>query len=100
MSSKPMPPGITGHHKTDHALSLLVVKIVHAVVEHPDQVKIEAFSTQSQYMLRIHVHAEDVGRIIGRRGATIESLRCVTAGAGAKRYRLIRVEIGEPLSGA
>ena len=93
MSSKPIPPGITGHHNTDLALSLLVGKIVQAIVEHPDQVKIEALSTQSQCMLRIHVHAEDVGRIIGKQGATVESLRCVAAGAGAKRYRLIRIEV-------
>ena len=65
--------------------------IVKNLVENPDSVKVERIIDEKGVLLTLTVHADDLGRIIGRRGATAQSLRALLRALGLKndaRYNL------------
>ena len=46
-----------------------------SLVQHPDDVQVEETQQDNHFTYTIHVHPEDVGRIIGRQGRIIEAIR-------------------------
>ena len=65
--------------------------IVKQIVEHPDDVIVERTIDEKGVLLTLTVNPEDLGRIIGRRGANAQSLRTLLRTLGAKntaRYNL------------
>ncbi len=65
--------------------------IVKSVVGHPDDVKIERRIDEKGVLLELSVNPEDLGRVIGKRGATAQSLRTLLRALGTKndaRYNL------------
>lgn len=63
--------------------------LVKGIVDHPDDVKVEAKETQRGEVLEVRVNPEDLGRVIGRSGRTAQSLRTVVnALAGGRRVRV------------
>ena len=51
--------------------------IVKNLVENPEDVKVERTIDEKGVLLTLSVNKEDLGRIIGRRGATAQSLRAL-----------------------
>lgn len=51
--------------------------LVKGIVEHPDEVRIDERETSRGHILEVRVNPEDLGRVIGRRGRTAQSLRTV-----------------------
>lgn len=51
--------------------------IVKNLVENPEDVKVERTIDEKGVLLTLIVNKEDLGRIIGRRGATAQSLRAL-----------------------
>ena len=65
--------------------------IVKTLVNNPDDVKTERTIDEKGVLLSLEVNPEDVGRIIGRRGATAQSIRTLLRALGTKndaRYNL------------
>ncbi len=63
--------------------------LVKGIVDHPDEVQVLSKSGQRVEVLEVHVHPEDLGRVIGRSGRTAQSLRTViTALADGRRVRV------------
>lgn len=65
--------------------------IVKNLVENPESVKVERVIDEKGVLLTLNVHEEDLGRIIGRRGATAQSIRSLLRALGIKndaRYNL------------
>jgi len=65
--------------------------IVKSVVSKPDDVKIERRIDEKGVLLELSVDPEDLGRVIGKRGATAQSLRTLLRALGTKndaRYNL------------
>ncbi len=59
------------------------------IVDHPDEVQVTSKETQRGDVLEVHVHPEDLGRVIGRSGRTAQALRAViNALAGGRRVRV------------
>jgi predicted RNA-binding protein YlqC (UPF0109 family) len=76
--------------------------IVKSLVNKPDEVKIERRIDEKGVLLELTVDAEDLGRVIGKRGATAQSLRTLLRALGTKndaRYNLKIVDVGEPPQG-
>lgn len=48
-----------------------------SLVQHPDDVQVEESQQDNHYTFVIHVHPEDVGRVIGRQGRIIEAIRAL-----------------------
>lgn len=73
--------------------------IVKSLVSKPDSVQIERTIDEKGVLLELTVDPEDLGRVIGKRGATAQSLRTLLRALGTKndaRYNLKIVDNGEP----
>jgi len=75
--------------------------IVKSLVNNPDAVKIDRRIDEKGVLLELTVDAEDLGRVIGKRGATAQSLRTLLRALGTKneaRYNLKIVDVDRPES--
>ncbi len=73
--------------------------IVKSVVGNPEAVSIERRIDEKGVLLELTVDPEDLGRVIGKRGATAQSLRTLLRALGTKndaRYNLKIVDNGGP----
>ncbi|HUC89238.1 MAG TPA: KH domain-containing protein [Patescibacteria group bacterium] len=73
--------------------------IVKSLVSKPEAVHIERRIDEKGVLLELTVDPEDLGRVIGKRGATAQSLRTLLRALGTKndaRYNLKIVDNGEP----
>jgi predicted RNA-binding protein YlqC (UPF0109 family) len=73
--------------------------IVRSLVSKPDAVVVERRIDEKGVLLELTVDPEDLGRVIGKRGATAQSLRTLLRALGTKndaRYNLKIVDNGEP----
>jgi uncharacterized protein len=84
----------------DSTIDLQFVEyIVKSLVGKPEQVKIERTIDEKGVLLELTVDPEDLGRVIGKRGATAQSLRTLLRALGTKndaRYNLKIVDNGAP----
>ncbi len=65
--------------------------IVKSVVGHPDDVIVDRIIDEKGVLLTLTVNPEDLGRVIGKRGVTAQSLRTLLRALGTKndaRYNL------------
>ena len=65
--------------------------IVKTLVNNPDKVSVDRIIDEKGVLLSLTVDPEDIGRIIGRRGATAQSIRTLLRALGTKndaRYNL------------
>ncbi len=65
--------------------------IVKSLVGHPDDVVVERLIDEKGVLLSLTVNPEDLGRVIGKRGVTAQSLRTLLRALGTKndaRYNL------------
>lgn len=72
--------------------------IVKSLVSNPDAVQISRRIDEKGVLLELTVDPEDLGRVIGKRGATAQSLRTLLRALGTKndaRYNLKIVDNGE-----
>ena len=73
--------------------------IVKSLVNNPDGVRIDRRIDEKGVLLELTVDAEDLGRVIGKRGATAQSLRTLLRALGTKnrvRYNLKIVDVDRP----
>ena len=73
--------------------------IVKSLVEHPDDVVVDRIIDEKGVLLTLTVNPEDLGRVIGRRGTTAQSLRTLLRALGTKnsaRYNLKIVNNDNP----
>ena len=54
------------------------------IVDAPDDVEIEAESSDGAVDLRLTVAPDDMGRVIGRRGRNAQAIRTIVRAAGAR----------------
>lgn len=65
--------------------------VVKALVGHPEDVVVERLIDEKGVLLTLTVNPEDLGRVIGKRGGTAQSLRTLLRALGTKndaRYNL------------
>src|SRR5580698_9117480 len=77
--------------------------IVKSLVSNPDAVQVERRIDEKGVLLELTVDPEDLGRVIGKRGATAQSLRTLLRALGTKndaRYNLKIVDNGMPGAGS
>lgn len=75
--------------------------VVKSLVSKPDEVKVERRIDEKGVLLELTVDPEDLGRVIGKRGATAQSLRTLLRALGTKndaRYNLKIIDNGEGIS--
>jgi predicted RNA-binding protein YlqC (UPF0109 family) len=76
-------------------MSLLVAQIAQAIVDAPDQVQVAAVDDGDVMVLELRVAPTDIGKIIGRQGRTIKSMRALVGAASLKLQQRYELEIIE-----
>lgn len=65
--------------------------LVKGIVDHPAEVQVRSKETQRVEVIEVHVHPDDLGRVIGRSGRTAQALRTLTNALAAGRR--VRVDV-------
>jgi len=71
--------------------------VVKTIVSNPDKVSIERTIDEKGVLLELTVDPEDLGRVIGKRGAAAQALRTLLRALGTKndaRYNLKIIDVG------
>jgi predicted RNA-binding protein YlqC (UPF0109 family) len=70
-------------------------QVVKGLVDRPDAVTITPVERGGQTVFEVRVHPTDVGKIIGRQGATIHALRSLLQVGSAKKGQRCALELVE-----
>lgn len=79
--------------------NLLEFILIH-IVTYPDDVRVDEKEGEGESVYTITVNPEDLGRVIGRRGNIIQSIRSIAKVRAMKEHKRIHVMIDETLSAA
>lgn len=67
--------------------------VVEGIVEHKEDIKIEHKDDELGTLLTLQVHKDDMGIIIGKKGATINALRSIVRLIGMKMDKKINLKV-------
>ncbi|CAM3746018.1 RNA-binding protein [Smaragdicoccus niigatensis] len=65
-----------------------VEHLVKGIVSNPDEVRVELITGRRGRTVEVHVHPDDLGKVIGRGGRTATALRTLVAGIGGRGIRV------------
>ncbi len=71
-----------------------------SLVDHPEDVKIDRKLDERGVLLTLHVNPVDMGQVVGRGGATAQSIRALLKIVGIKNNAHVNFKIAEPEGGA
>jgi uncharacterized protein len=71
----------------------LLEYLAKALVDHPDDVKIEVIEGERSVILQLKVNQEDIGKVIGKQGRIAQALRTLVKAAATKQGKNAIVEI-------
>ena len=72
----------------------LVEYLARALVDSPDQVSVESFEEDDGTIVyELHVADDDVGKVIGRNGRTVNALRTVVRASAVREGRRVLVDV-------
>ena len=73
----------------------LVLEIVQALVDQPDDVSVELIDDHDSTVIRLRVAHQDIGKVIGKQGRTARSLRTILGAASMKLHHRFALDILE-----
>jgi predicted RNA-binding protein YlqC (UPF0109 family) len=72
----------------------LVEYVVPWLIDHPEDLQIEEVEGEKgALIIELSVHPDDMGKVIGRRGRIIRSLRTLAKAAGQRDDRAVLLEV-------
>ncbi len=80
-------------------LEAFLTDVLKPLLDHPDALRVEAKEGGRKRELVIHADPADMGRIIGKSGRTIQSLRTLCKVAGEKAGLVVEVEVHDEARG-
>jgi uncharacterized protein len=78
--------------------NLLEFLLIH-LVDHPEDVKVETSEDDRGSVFTLHVHPDDMGRVIGKGGVLIQSIRTIAKIRAVKegiRAHIVLAEQAQP----
>ena len=75
----------------------LIEYIVQAMVDNPEQVKIDEITGGHTTVYELRVDKKDLGKVIGKKGRTAQAMRTILSCASAKTKQRAILEIVEPI---
>jgi len=73
--------------------------LVKALVDNPEDVKIDRKVDEMGVLLSLKVNSEDMGQIIGKAGSTARAIRSLVRIVGLKNHARVNLKIEEPEGG-
>lgn len=71
----------------------LVETIAKALVDHPEEVRVNEIVTEKAIVFELSVASSDMGKIIGKQGRVAKSLRTVVSAAALQEQKRVTIEI-------
>jgi len=87
---------MTEQKKSDKEFLEFIVK---ALVDHPEDVKVDRQVDEMGVLLSLKVNPEDMGQIIGKSGSTARAIRNLVRIVGLKNHARVNLKIEEPAGG-
>lgn len=75
-----------------------LLHFVRMIVDNPEAVIVDEHADGDASILTIHVHQEDIGKVIGKSGRIIRALRDLMKIIAAKHNTFVDIEIAEEQS--
>lgn len=69
--------------------------IIKNITLHPEEAVIDEQDMGDSVVYTIHVHAEDMGRVIGKSGKVIKAIRSLSHVAGIRNNKHFRINVAE-----
>ncbi|HZH03434.1 MAG TPA: KH domain-containing protein [Myxococcaceae bacterium] len=82
------------------SLDELITFLAQGLVDRPDQVRLRESSTDAGRTFELQVAPEDVGKVIGRDGRTVNAMRTLVTAAAVRRGEKVRLDILDDRKGA
>lgn len=73
----------------------LIERIAKALVDKPEEVEVFEIQGNTVSVIELKVAKEDLGKVIGKRGRTAESIRTILLGVSTKKRKRAVLEILE-----
>lgn len=93
-----MPPAGAPHDffiQHQRAMDDFVYFVVRALADEPNDVRVDMVERAGMSVIQLRVAAVDVGKVIGRRGTTIQAIRSLVQVGGAKTGRRCTLDLVE-----
>ena len=74
----------------------LVEAIAKALVDHPESVHVSVVEGEQITIFELRTHPDDLGKVIGRYGRTVDAIRTILNAVGVKLKKRFTLEILEP----
>lgn len=71
-------------------------KILASLVNNPQDVKVQRVIDEMGVLLKIKLHPQDMGLIIGRNGEHIKAIKTIIKAIGVKHHARVNIKIEEP----
>jgi predicted RNA-binding protein YlqC (UPF0109 family) len=72
-----------------------LIFLVSNIVDHPDDIVVEVKKEETRDILVLHVHPDDMGKVIGKQGRIIRALRDLIKLMAAKQNAYVDIELFE-----
>ena len=73
----------------------LLLFIARSLVDEPEKVEVEGRETDSRVDLVLRVAPDDIGKVIGRHGRIVKTIRTVMKAASVKANKRVNVEVAD-----
>lgn len=70
-----------------------VLQMLRPLVDHPDQIRMNAIDGAKTIAIEIRCHEKDLGKVIGKSGKTIGAVRQLASSLAARQGRRALVEV-------
>jgi predicted RNA-binding protein YlqC (UPF0109 family) len=77
----------------ERSMKTLVEYIVKALVDDTDQIVIAERTGRNTTIIELSVAKEDIGKVIGKEGRTINAIRTIVNAAGASQKKRVVLEV-------
>lgn len=67
--------------------------IVKNLVDHPEHVEVQCYNSEKGIIVKVKVGPEEVGKVVGSRGVTINAIRTIAMTICARLGHRVRVEL-------
>ncbi|MDQ0161711.1 KH domain-containing protein [Bacillus alveayuensis] len=73
----------------------LISTIAKALVDHPNEVRVDKNEKHDEIYYTLNVHKDDVGKVIGKQGKIAKAIRTVVYAAGNQSAKRIFLEFND-----
>jgi predicted RNA-binding protein YlqC (UPF0109 family) len=70
--------------------------ILQSLVNNPQDVKVQRIVDEMGVLLKVKLHPQDMGLIIGRKGEAIRAIKTIIKAIGTKHHARVNIKIEEP----